>query len=176
MKDNTVADASEKLETLTVVPFPTPERGGGGDDDETPDSFWAYLAGLIDGDGTIVYTVTPLTRTKGKAQLFSRTMRVSLTMCDLDILETVKSCADMGNISVERRPGQGNATKTAYRWSVSAREDVLILLTEVHPYLGARKSGAALEALEIITHWNLLGAEKAKAKAEAKAKAKEAVK
>ena len=172
MTEYSVAAESEELEALTVsnvAQFPS-EPDDKEPDDESNDVFWAYLAGLIDGDGTIVPSVTLRTRVKGKPQRYRRNILVGLTMCDLDILEHVKACSKMGHIYVERRPGEGNATKIAYRWVVTARGDATVLLENIFPYLGARKSGKALEMMELIEHWNLLGVEKAKAKAEAAVK------
>ena len=149
------------------------DDGGGGIIDISAVVFAAYLAGLIDADGTIVWNIQPRPKKPGKPQTFSRTARISITMCDLDVLESVHKHTGLGHIYVEKKVGQGTkghqSKKTAYRWAVHKREEIQQLVECVLPYMGTRKGSKMLELYNLIIHWDDLQARKKK-RAEAKAK------
>lgn len=139
---------------------PLPTETGGGDEGEATDEFWAYLAGLVDADGTIVMSTTPRKTEKRGQVKVGRTARISITMCDLDILETVKVMTGLGGVYLERRKGVNGGNKDVYRWSVQSRADLRTIASEIHPYLGTRKSAKVFELLSLLNHWDLLPVEK----------------
>ena len=131
---------------------------GDGDDGavEVDPLIWAYIAGLVDADGTVVYWQTPRKPKRGGETLFNRGVRVSITMSDLDVLEKIRSLSGYGKIYLERRAGVQNATKNIYRWQVCAREDFLSITEQLLPYMGSRKGAKMMEVRNLIEHWALL--------------------
>ncbi len=145
----------------------SPETVEGEGEGGVEDLIWPYLAGLIDADGTITFTSSPRKNAKGELA-FSRTARVSLTMNDLDVLETIKSMTGLGRISLERRAGVRGANKHIYRWSVAARKDIRFLLKQLMEFLGNRKGAKALEMEATLDHWDTLNIEAEVVKAKKK--------
>lgn len=167
--------AQAQLETAEVIDIKTkqvipPTKEGDGDDFEVDEQFWAYLAGLIDADGTVVWTTTPRKTQKRGPVKVGRTARISITMCDLDILETVKAMSGLGNVYLERRRGVNGGKKDVYRWSVQSRTDLRTIIPEIFPYIGVRKGAKIIELQQILDHWDLLPSEKEIEKAKKKKK------
>lgn len=159
--------------TAEVVDIKTKEiisttKEGDGDSVEVDNRFWAYLAGLIDADGTIVWGTSPRKTKKPGPVKVGRTARISITMCDLDVLETVKAMTGLGNVYLERRRGVRRGTKDVYRWSVQSRADLRTIAPEIYPYLGVRKGAKLQELQAILDHWDLLPIEREIEKAKKK--------
>lgn len=123
---------------------------------QTP-TFWAYLAGLIDGDGCI--EAGSRLRKDGR---IDRKARVSLSMSDLDVLEDVMRRTGVGHIYPDRSTSPGRGTKQMWRWQVDAREDVRIILNAIQWYVGARRYGKLNETLMLIARWNTAATHKRK--------------
>ena len=135
---------------------------------EADPSFWPYLAGLIDADGTIVWSIRPRKGQKPGPAKLNRSHRISVTMCDLDILETIHQMTGLGAVYLERRKGVNGGTKDVYRWSVQKRADLQIILPKIYPFMGSRKSAKLLELQTLMNHWTMLAGDAATAKALAK--------
>lgn len=90
----------------------------------------AWAAGLFDGEGTI-YS-------------FNRRIRASIHMTDLDILETFQSNFG-GTIRLQKK--QKEHHKKSWRWSLQASEEAVVFLKDILPFLHARRTKKAQEAL-----------------------------
>ncbi len=146
---------------------PIEPKTGGPDEvevEETDPLFWAYLAGIIDADGTIVWSVRPRkTKKRGPVKL-NRSHRISVTMCDLDILENIHYMTGMGAVYLERPKGVNGGTMDVYRWSVQKRSDIQFILPRIYPFMGFRKGAQLVELTTIMNHWTMLAGDKATAK------------
>jgi hypothetical protein len=97
----------------------------------------AWLAGLIDGDGTIA-----LTRRHRNEH---RQLEVTIANTDFALLQYVKSIVGMGRISRKRSVAINHTPSGAYQ--VSNRQ-ALSLLNQIHPYLRTYKSKRAKLVVE----------------------------
>lgn len=84
----------------------------------------AYLAGLIDGEGTI--TLSRRHRTD------NRQLMVSISSCKRPILDYVQQVSDVGKITAKRVYNPRHAP--SYTYAVTNRQD-LSLLSQVRTYL-----------------------------------------
>jgi hypothetical protein len=90
----------------------------------------AYLAGLIDGEGSIMF--------------LNKHWCVKIGMTDEPVIRWL---ADFGGLfSIEKRPPP---RKTPYYWSVHRRHDVLHLLRALLPYLRVKRAKAQ-QVLELM--------------------------
>ncbi len=154
--DNNVVDIKTKK--------PIEPKTGGPDVVETDPSFWPYLAGLIDADGTIVWSIRPRKPKKRGPAKMNRSHRISVTMCDLDILENIHYMTGMGAVYLERLKGVNGGTMDVYRWSVQKRADLQFILPLIYPFMGARKSAKLIELQALMVHWTMLAGEAATAR------------
>lgn len=95
---------------------------------------YAYLAGLIDGDGCIIFSP------KGRSRV-----SVVITQADRKFLEQIKDQIKSGGIYDKSRYGRG----TSFNYIINRREVVCRVLEGVLPHLILKKEKAlrALEAL-----------------------------
>ena len=107
----------------------------------------AYLAGLIDGEGTI--SVYPYIRKDRDNQIYYKP-NFSLTLTDKRMIEWMKSSFG-GYIWTKRQDNP--KWKDSYRWSLS-NSDLNELLIYVHPYLRLKKKQCelVLERIRISKH------------------------
>ncbi len=100
----------------------------------------AYLAGLIDGEGSIAVSRTN-TNASAKAckRGFAYRSSVTITMTDLPVLEWVKRTAGVGNICVKKARSQNH--KQAWSWTAWSNEAAL-LLAQILPYLRVKAQQA----------------------------------
>ncbi len=160
--DDTIIDPeSNVVDIKTKQPI---EQTGGPEKEEVDPLFWAYLAGIIDADGTIVWNVTPRVAKKPGPVKLKRTHRISVTMCDLDILENIQYMTGRGAVYLERRKGVGGGNLHVYRWSIQARADLQFVLPLIYPYMGYRKGAKLIELRTLMDHWTLLAGMKATSK------------
>ena len=96
----------------------------------------AYLAGLIDGEGTVT-----LTRMHARE---SRRLVVSISNNDASLLAFVRSVVGAGRITTKRTYSQHHALSFTYQ--ISSRQ-ALDLLQQVVPFLRTYKRRRALLAL-----------------------------
>lgn len=99
----------------------------------TWDTDWAYLAGLIDGEGCI-------SASSQHAPRYHAQLKVLNT--DRRMLNWIRETFAKGSVSVNRL-GEGNS-KTCFKWRVTGKENVAYILTEVLPYLVIKKDQALL--------------------------------
>ncbi len=86
----------------------------------------SYIAGIIDGEGTICFQKTA-------ASLNSTQIRIEVGVTDEDLIDWLIKTTGIGiKMVIEgARPGY----KTVYRWSVHRINDVLDLSRQVFPFL-----------------------------------------
>lgn len=89
----------------------------------------AYLAGLIDGEGTIA-----LTRVH---QGQNRQLVVTISSTELALLEWTKKTTGVGKITTKRTSSPHHSPGFTY---CVANRQALAVLTQVHPYLRSYKS------------------------------------
>ncbi len=96
------------------------------------DTEWAWMAGIIDGEGSIIF--------------YKKTMvRLSVEIAEEDIVVRLQKIAG-GNISNPRlRKGRN---KPLWTWYLGEREQVKYALENLLPYLGTRRKNKANEALD----------------------------
>ena len=97
----------------------------------------AYLAGIVDGEGTIT-----LTR-KDKTQY--RQLAVTISSCELSLVEHILAVVGAGNISKKRVYSPKHSE--AYTYGLLNRQ-ALTLLTHVYPFLRTYKRKRAALVLK----------------------------
>jgi len=109
-----------------------------------PDEKWklAYLAGLIDGEGTI-----HLRRSRGKRVSYLK-VQVNITNTSKELLDWI--LLNFGGRFSSRGPNPKIRKKRIYIWSISRTLDSYLILKAVLPFLLIKKNLAikALESLE----------------------------
>lgn len=100
----------------------------------------AYLAGLIDGEGSIAVSRTK-TSSSAKAckRGFAYRASVTITMTDLAVLEWAKRTAGVGNICVKKARSPNH--KQAWSWTVWSIE-AATLLAQILPFLKVKAEQA----------------------------------
>src|SRR5690349_10299484 len=93
---------------------------------------WAWLAGLFEGEGSIVFTGT-------------NSVTLNLKMCDLDIVERVHTLTGVGSIAIIELENPKH--NTGYHWRVCNKKDITPILQELLPFFGERRTEKAIEAL-----------------------------
>lgn len=83
-----------------------------------------YLAGMIDGEGSITYNVRP-------------NIRIHVTNTHRECLEHIRDVVGKGYVYKQRQNG-----KTIYRYCLNRQQDVLTLLSFVVPALIIKKKKA----------------------------------
>ena len=89
---------------------------------------WARAAGIFDGEGHI----------------HRRDACLDVGMCDRDVIEFLKETFEIPNRITEHKQKSG---KTLYRLYVTSKSHVKRVLTRMLPYLGERRTKAALEKI-----------------------------
>lgn len=97
----------------------------------------AYLAGLVDGEGTI--TLTRMHRHE------NRRLAVSISNNDVSLLKFVKTTVGAGKITTKKTYSERHARSFAYQ--ISSRQ-ALDLLRQLAPYLKTYKAERAMLALD----------------------------
>jgi hypothetical protein len=95
----------------------------------------AWLAGLLEGEGSFV---------SGKS------IAIQVTMTDLDIINRLPRVTGVGRIY--RARVQKAHYKDAWLWSVQRRAHIRFIVNTVLPWLGERRTTAALKLLDRIAN------------------------
>ena len=95
----------------------------------------AWLAGLLEGEGSFV---------SGKS------IAIQVTMTDLDIIQRLPAITGVGRIY--RARVQKAHYKDAWLWSVQRRAHIRHVINTVLPWLGERRSAAALKLLDRVAN------------------------
>ena len=97
-----------------------------------------WAAGLFEGEGSISHTIA-----NGKQY-----PRLSLGMCDKDIVEDFARVVGYGNVTGPRQ--QKADWSPRYDWQICKRSEIKRILELFMPYLGLRRGYKALNCLDDI--------------------------
>ena len=97
----------------------------------------AYLAGLVDGEGTV--TLTRQHRNEG------RRLVVCISNNELGILDFAKECIGVGRITTKRTYNERHAD--SYTYQLSSRQ-ALDLLSQIVPFMKSYKAQRASMAID----------------------------
>lgn len=111
----------------------------------TTEPEWAYLAGILDGEGTITLSI------RQDRKLFSVTNRLLIFNSNKDMMDWIHERFG-GILRIHIREGNNNrdglhesyGSKTIYRLDWGAIDDILHLLKGTIPYLTAKKIAAEM--------------------------------
>jgi hypothetical protein len=98
----------------------------------------AYLAGIIDGEGTITIVKNNRKRKKGKEYFYSRAV-VTIANTSYSLLDYLKSL-EIGGFSYDRR--RVPRYKQVFQWCLASILSVYSFLKAILPYLVIKKSKA----------------------------------
>ena len=98
----------------------------------------AYLAGIIDGEGSVM-----LTNRRPSPTTF-RKPAVSVASCDWELIEALKTLTGIGQFA--RKPPQKETHRESYSWAVRYN-DALDFLEPVYPYMVIVKKRRRAEML-----------------------------
>lgn len=106
------------------------------------ESEMAWAAGLFEGEGSIEVNHPPRSRSG---------VRLHLNTTDLDVLEKFAAVVRCGSIREVTAPSIVRPHwKTCWSWRISTKDDCRRLLNAWLPYLGARRTARAQEALQLL--------------------------
>jgi len=104
----------------------------------------AYIAGLFDGEGSIMINRQAgenyMKATKRKTPGYS--VSLSLGMIDQELIEWLKSKLNVGNVVCEK---VYHAKRPMYRWYVKNKQGCLHVLNMLVPYLRGKRKQAELQ-------------------------------
>jgi len=101
--------------------------------------FLAYVAGIVDGEGSIGIYENTTTRRRGKSQFY---MQVSITNTDKTLLDMIqRRWPSYLPDAPRKRPSPRH--KTVWRWRVASRK-ALSFLRDIRPYLFMKADRADL--------------------------------
>lgn len=111
----------------------------------TTEPEWAYLAGILDGEGTITLSV------RQNRKVFSATNRILIFNTNRDMIDWIQERFG-GILRIHLREGHNNRDgrhesfggKTVYRLDWANIPDILHILRGVIPYLTAKKVAAEM--------------------------------
>jgi hypothetical protein len=95
------------------------------------DPMTAWLAALMDGEGHFGYNPP----------------KISINMCDVDVLEKALACTGVGALTGPYKRGEPHH-KPIYRWRVSRAADCWVICHLILPWLGIRRTQEALRQCE----------------------------
>jgi hypothetical protein len=103
----------------------------------TQDQWWAWLAGLFEGEGTIDVRSKPPLR-----------MHLRVKMTDEDVIRRAQSVAGVGRVyGPYNYPSNEPGRQDVWIWAVYRRDEAAAVLRRIYPFLGERRSARVAEAL-----------------------------
>lgn len=104
----------------------------------------AWAAGIIEGEGCIMFKVSP-------QSIGRRTTRIRVTMCDEDIVRRLYNVFRIGRFRGPlARSYSGKSVKDLWLWEVNTQSHVKEVLDLILPWLGLRRAEKAREVLDFI--------------------------
>ena len=101
--------------------------------------FWAYMAGLLDTDGS--FSIRKM-KPSGESVSNRYSSMILLSMNDITGLNFIKENCPYGNFSLIK--ARTCVSGFTYRWRIGSIEDVIMTLKRVVPYLRVKKEGAKI--------------------------------
>jgi hypothetical protein len=114
----------------------------------TDEEKWAWVAGLIEGEGCLSVLVQKTGKQKGRFKVC-----VIVKSTDLDVLQRLYVWTGCGQPPKRVEWIDPKATKRDFRWRVSGQSDVRWLLERIRPWLcerRQRKADECLAALDVL--------------------------
>lgn len=111
---------------------------------KAPDLYWlskeraAWLAGLIEGEGTIGARRHRYSKKTGIDYIYSYP-RISVQMTDRDVIEKAHLWSGLGRVNGPYLYKTRPQNKAAWAWCIDRRDEVLTLIGAIWPYLGERR-------------------------------------
>ena len=96
----------------------------------------AYIAGFIDGEGSIGFR-----KTHSERGYYDTTVRLRVTQCSREVLDWIKIVTDIG--SVRQWARCSNKHQSRFEWYCSGK-NAIALLKLLYPYLLVKKPQASL--------------------------------
>lgn len=100
----------------------------------------AWLAGLFEGEGTIVSV-------ENESRLHGRAVALRIKMCDEDVVRRAQLIAGVGRVYGPYHNGNPKHSQQ-WVWVVSTQAGVVKTLENLRPYLGERRGARADEILK----------------------------
>ena len=94
----------------------------------------AYLAGIVDGEGTVTLTRHHKNRTPSP--------QVSVSNNDLELLEYIRDITNCGQIRAKKKSKPHH--HQSWHWQVNSVSDILRILEQLYPFLRVKKLQAGL--------------------------------
>ena len=101
---------------------------------------YAYIAGIIDGEGCIDLFKRKSAKYVAGYQLAPR---ITVTNTDICLLEYIKDFTNLGTISTYERPNKPH-WKRAHLWQLYGSDNIKFFLESLLPYLRVKKQQACL--------------------------------
>lgn len=109
---------------------------------------WAYIAGILDGEGSISITSSSVYRNGIKISSRTYGLKVIISNTNTNLIKWLQDCIG-GKVCVSSRPGKKDSTpvhqnKVCYRWTPSRHKLTKQFLLAVLPYMRLKKEQALL--------------------------------
>lgn len=108
----------------------------------------SYIAGMVDGDGTINITKS-IKKRKCKCKMNIKEHiyehkypRLRITNTDLNLLNWIKKKLNVGHIYENNRKTPSFNKKQLYSYNISKTKDVIEIIKKIYPYLIVKKKNA----------------------------------
>ncbi len=95
---------------------------------------YAYIAGIIDGEGAMMITKSPAAPHRGRKSP-SYTPRIKVSMTDEESVKYILKNTNIGKVSYEPTRRSRPRRKGLWIWQVYSRESVMNFLHLIEPYL-----------------------------------------
>ena len=114
---------------------------------------WAWIAGIIEGEGTLVLhegrRLHDSYRHKAGSRYTNISIRVSMT--DFDVIDRLRRWTGVGNVHDKGTPGPWSK-KPQRMWEVGKQADISTILDKCLPWFGERRTQKAKELLDWVDH------------------------
>ena len=99
---------------------------------------WAWLAGFIDGEGTI-----GLNKRGRDLREFRPTIKIFNT--NKEVLDYIQSLLSTGSVCpMDKKSVESKTCKTVYMWTANIKESIIPILEHILPYLKVKNKQAEL--------------------------------
>lgn len=120
---------------------------------------WEYIAGYIDGEGSLTFGVVQDKRRNWKSEVdyYQCTPTLSISSYDYEVLLSIKKLCDKDNIINSHfllQPRRGSQTKQPARLSFNGFENVKKILEKIIPYSISKKEQFDIFLNEIYSIYN----------------------
>lgn len=107
----------------------------------TTESEWAWIAGIIEGEGCLRLHQRRTCKTPDGS--------ITVNMTDGDVISKLQRLSGFGIVSGPHKRGRDHY-KPNWNWTVCKAVEVVALLTEIRPWLGKRRGVAADKLMAVM--------------------------